>query len=684
MQDDADMSIEPSAVPPYWSFSTTRSQLLDERPSLPAGESDSTGAGGASEVMMGFPPSSSSNPGPSAWNPGAPSSGIDEDSVLHTVASLLSGRNTHPAPYVHLPPRNENGDQLVDSHHRQHQEVRNSELEGDGNNEDDDDPSKGPASGPNALPVSPPRRIRRLPNVHHLLDSDSSSEESCGAGCPAARCTCSRLSSPFPQSQAPSSSSSLAPAPSPTSSTSKGKRKRDYSYIRKCSYLQPGTVFTGSQSFTTFANAYANTSYPTSATRDHHRRSWHPYAPLHREPDPLYNATSGLPSRRFLDSALDHLQTLGRHAASGIDRPPFSSSAPLPPRAPFQAAPDSAWSAIEGSAIDPEMQDLLAGNPSYGYTSGNSISRASATEEWEVQVSISSIDYVHGKVTGIMTALNVPNSSCLPPTPSSIGPSSTSLAKGSDSPTSVTTSFEGEIIDLHNNSLWTRSAPSSSSGDSSSSGAMHEDEDEDDEMRSFASGSASSRTGGPWLASNHTVDKTTDLEYWAKLDAFASYGPLAEKEICKIAREGKWPERSQHGHVRRPNPQDYVLMRWKGESIRASLAVQLSCFPLSLYRARINSLTSPLLPFSPAVHLRSQNETSSTVMLEALVSPYLAFIIYASIEKVGLCLATTLIRFRRRIRSWSLRWPGQGVSQRPTLHHRLTISKEASGSVATV
>lgn len=561
----ADMSIEPSAVPSYWSFSTTRSQLVEERPSH--------------SPALQLPPSSSTGGSSSRNSAGHPStsisSGIDEESVLPTMASLLAARSPqYQAPFLRLPSHHssgggaEHGDQMTagGGHHQEQEDDNNVADEDD----DDDDASKGPASGPNALPVSPPRRIRRLPNVHQLLELESSGEDSCGAGCPVGRCTCSRISSPAPASQSSTPptthASSSIDGSLPPLAASKGKRKRDTSYIRKCSYLQPGVVFTGSQSFTTFSNAYTSSSYPTSSTRDFHRRSYHPYSAAQRELDPLYTASPGVPSRRFLDSALDHLQTLTRHATASLNRPPFSSLEPIPPPPP-PPVEDSAWSAIEGSAIDPSMQDLLAGNPSYGYTSGDSIARASNMEEWEVQVSISSVDYVRGRVTGIMTALNVPNSSCLPPTPSSMGPSSASLAKGIDSSNTVTTSFEGEIIDLHNNSIWTRAAPNVDSTTASYSDVMYDDDDEDDEeMSSYASGSSSSCTGGPWLSSNHVVDKSTDLEYWARLDAFTSYGPLAEKEICKIAREGKWPERAQHGHVRRPNPQDYILMRWKGES----------------------------------------------------------------------------------------------------------------------
>lgn len=545
------MDIEPSAVPPYWSFSTTRTQLV-ERPQVgksPAMLLPRTTAAGLSSATAGISQ-------PSSY-------GVNDDLAMPAMPSLLPPQQQATASF-----HGENGD-------RQHSNVYTDSIA-----EDDDDPSKGLASGPNALPVSPPRRIRRLPAVHQLLESTSSSdshtgEDSCGAGCPAGRCTCSRRSSPDPPSLpgnvsliAESSSSSSGPT-----SASKGKRKRDTSYIRKCSYLQPGVVFTGSQSFTTFANAYSHSSHP-----ERRRQNGHQYTYLGREPDPLYISHPGVPSRRFLDSALDQLQILTRHATASLNRSPFSSLVPTAstttslPAAPAPE-PESAWSAIEGSAIDPSMQDLLAGNPSYGYASGDSIARASSTEEWEVQVSISSVNYIEGRVTGIMTALNVPNSLDMPPTPSSVGPSSASLANGLDSSNTVTTSFEGEIIDLRNNGLWTRSSPNEGALNVSHSDMF---EDGDEEAASYASGSSSSCTGGPWLSSNHVVDKSTDLDYWAKLDAFASYGPLAEKEICKIAREGKWPEETK-SLVRRPNPQDYILMRWKGESnICSRLVLSLS------------------------------------------------------------------------------------------------------------
>lgn len=54
-------------------------------------------------------------------------------------------------------------------------------------------------------------------------------------------------------------------------------------------------------------------------------------------------------------------------------------------------------------------------------------------EEWEVRVTINSVDYSTGTVIGLMEALNVPATS-----------------------TTVVTYWEGEIIDFINHTLWTR------------------------------------------------------------------------------------------------------------------------------------------------------------------------------------------------------------------------------------
>ena len=145
-----------------------------------------------------------------------------------------------------------------------------------------------------------------------------------------------------------------------------------------------------------------------------------------------------------------------------------------------------------------------------------------------------------------MTALNVPNAMHV----NALG--------SSPYATTVTTSFEGEIVDLRNHTLWTRSStpdawppcPSySSPSASASSPSRHTD---------FGHQPTS------WLASNGSVDKTTDLEYWAKVDAFAGYGASAETEICRIAREGQSMPASR---TWMDDPRDYVLMRWKGGPI---------------------------------------------------------------------------------------------------------------------
>lgn len=181
------------------------------------------------------------------------------------------------------------------------------------------------------------------------------------------------------------------------------------------------------------------------------------------------------------------------------------------------------------------MTAFLGNNGAFGYASGSSINRSRASpsaekEEWQVQVCICGVDWQNGRVEGVMKALNVPNS------PSAILAAMGDNADKYNPSGTVTTSFTGEIVDLHNYSIWTRPTPLSS--DTSSQPAPRDT---------------------VWLSPYQTVDKTTDLEYWSKTEAFLTYGPGAEKEICRIAREGSWhKERS-----RRRDVGDWVLMRWK-------------------------------------------------------------------------------------------------------------------------
>lgn len=389
-------------------------------------------------------------------------------------------------------------------------------------------------------------------------------------------------SSSRPSSSASGGSSNSLPQPS----------QRE-SYMRPCSFLQPGLVFSGKQSFTAYITpppappiqsplrAGQIRSSSSSHPIPHRRHEVHPTTPSSTHPHP---------------------------------RPP-----PLFTNADYASTQLPSWSEVQSSAIDPYLQALLSGAPSYRIPEASllgasarasnatnitapSTSYCASREEWEVQVSnrtipipfirstdfvqvsISSVDYERGTVRGIMKALNVPQS------PSEQRRAQYHAATYNDAgrqPHSrrctVTTSFEGEIVDLHNHSLWTRVRPpghtTTRERNSSSHAHSSTDNRSDKEVAASESGSLS------WLASNATVDKTTDLEYWARLEAFTALGPSAEKEICRIAREGSWVSRkktvspstaqphsatvdTQHDTIqyygsKQPDPRDYLLMRWK-------------------------------------------------------------------------------------------------------------------------
>ncbi|ORZ08534.1 vacuolar import/degradation protein Vid24 [Lobosporangium transversale] len=102
----------------------------------------------------------------------------------------------------------------------------------------------------------------------------------------------------------------------------------------------------------------------------------------------------------------------------------------------------------------------------------------------DIQIqSISAVDYNAGVVYGLMEAMDVPMST-----------------------SSVVTSWEGEVIDFENYTLWTKK----------------------------------------WAAGTKT-----DLDHWKRLEAFQG---MDEKHIAKGAKSGKF-----RGHI----DQKYILMRWK-------------------------------------------------------------------------------------------------------------------------
>lgn len=372
--------------------------------------------------------------------------------------------------------------------------------------------------------------------------SSSSSPSSCSVcegrhslgGSPDTTCSCS----------CSSGSGSSLPEPSGTGpghdSWKRQQQRREeqerqeqmHAYMRPCAFLRPGSIFTGSQSFTAYLS-------PASST-----------------------ATSAIVSAAYLSES-PYRSTARRQQLHPSTQYPFTAfSRDLP-----------SWSDISGSAIDPRIQALLGAVPSFvdypssgsfssvggggsgggGEGGGSATARVSTKEEWEVQVSISHVDYEKGRVRGIMMAKNVPSavsamnghSQSQSATGGGEQASTTSAQDLLDS--TVTTSFEGEIVDLHNNGIWTRSSPEGWQSYLSSKSAP-----------------SSPRGEGltSWLAQNGVVDKTTDLEYWSKVEAFSGFGASAEKEICRIARENRWTPMTRKWMT---DPREYILMRWKGE-----------------------------------------------------------------------------------------------------------------------
>lgn len=269
-------------------------------------------------------------------------------------------------------------------------------------------------------------------------------------------------------------------------------------YVRPSTWLRPGAIFTGKQSFTSYIPPAAA---PNAASYYRNSGSLLPLADRRPSPYPSH-ATHQANSRQF-----------------------------------------PSWTDLSGSAVDPAMTSFLSSNGSFGYASGSSVNRSRARqltpekEEWEVQVCICGVDWENGRVEGVMKALNVPNN---PSSSAALAASmgvEPSLEKTRPHST-VTTSFSGEVVDLHNYTIWTRPTPLSSAA---------------------SRGQPASTSDTVWLSPYQTVDKTTDLEYWSKTEAFQSYGPGAEKEICRIAREGTWHKDGS----RRRDVGDWVLMRWK-------------------------------------------------------------------------------------------------------------------------
>ena len=396
---------------------------------------------------------------------------------------------------------------------------------------EEDDPFKPPVSGANAVPLSPRSSLRMglsLPTVG--LESAMLAESESASTAPIIASVSPTSAGTWPQSQQAGDSS----APD-----------EEDSYIRPCSFLRPGAIFTGHQSFTSvFSPSCSTTSYSYNRSPD--RNVLEPSSSSSSSRTPYWTS----PQR-----------TSAGHPA--MHENPYSALSRNPP----------SWSDIAGSAIDPSITALLGATPAFGYSSHASINNVGVTEsqrrerdrtrgrarqstsgsgmsktsssaprdDWEVEVCISHVDWERGRLEGVMKALNVPG------TLTREG-SAPSQAQAS----SVTTSFTGEIVDLHNYGVWTRDAPDAHAH--SGAGA------------SFGSGSASGAGAHEvhWLhASAGAIDRSTDLEYWSRTAAFEAYGPGAEKEICRLAREHKWEKGPECKSRRKIVGAEWVLMRWK-------------------------------------------------------------------------------------------------------------------------
>ncbi|KAG0230470.1 hypothetical protein BGX31_005829 [Mortierella sp. GBA43] len=122
------------------------------------------------------------------------------------------------------------------------------------------------------------------------------------------------------------------------------------------------------------------------------------------------------------------------------------------------------------------------------------------SEEWNVKVTISAVDYDAGTVYGLMEAKDVPTSA------SNNVHNTAASSNVPISASNVVTFWEGEIVDFENHTFWTKK----------------------------------------WMAKPRT-----DLEHWKRLEAFQG---IDEKYIVKGAKTGKF-----RGHI----DQKYIFMRWK-------------------------------------------------------------------------------------------------------------------------
>ena len=247
----------------------------------------------------------------------------------------------------------------------------------------DDSASKPPASEASAALLSPVPSLRYSVGSAAKEDSADSSGPSTMLCCDDPQtinqclctCTCSQdeLSSSHGSSSSSVDDASASVSTSPEAKTCQAKHRRtsppqhpsqkssaESAHIRPCSFLQPGVVFTGYQSFTTYASA----SHPSS-------------------PSAVPGGVSSV-SISVAQQAAYRTQRQQPNSNSSSSQYPFLA---LPRVVP-------SWADIQGSAIDPRIQALLSTSLDHAYTAGDSIAKASTKEEWEVQVRYSAVSSI--------------------------------------------------------------------------------------------------------------------------------------------------------------------------------------------------------------------------------------------------------------------------------------------------
>lgn len=177
-----------------------------------------------------------------------------------------------------------------------------------------------------------------------------------------------------------------------------GKRKRENSYARPCAFLQPGMIFCGKQSFT----AYPSSPYYRVAgdrLPQHHSHSHlHSHGHHHHHPHHAHTHARQHEQRRQAPTWADaYFSRHNRSATASSQLPSTLRTTDLRPVAAYSRELPSWETLNQPSAIDPQLQAMLAAAPSY-YVPDRSHLPAPAriaectrglshTEEWEVKVS---------------------------------------------------------------------------------------------------------------------------------------------------------------------------------------------------------------------------------------------------------------------------------------------------------